>query len=147
MPGEDPAQRGVVVTLEVAEKVVVAVFLQTNHVLVVQEGSQPEVRQDVLDGLCGLELLDDILLAGVLQKHSMEAAVKAFHCALRTVLDQVEMEVDKKRVEERHHFVAVLGVRICKEKEVKPLQPAWSPAEHTVPFWPGPYFLRLWIEV
>lgn len=42
----------------------------------------------------------------------MEAAVKAFHCALRTVLDQVEMEVDKERVEERHHFVAVLGVRI-----------------------------------
>ena len=45
----------------------------------------------------------------------MEAAVKAFHCALGTVLDQVEVEVDKERVEERRHFVAVLGFRIGEE--------------------------------
>ena len=49
----------------------------------------------------------------------MEAAVKTFHCALRTVLDQVEMEVDKERIEERHHFVAMLGIRIYNEKNKK----------------------------
>jgi hypothetical protein len=47
----------------------------------------------------------------------MEAAIEAFHGALRATLDQVEVEVDKERVEERHNFTAVLGVRICNEEQ------------------------------
>lgn len=49
----------------------------------------------------------------------MEAAIEAFHCAFGATLDQVEVEVDKKGVEERHNFMTVLGVRICNEKQQK----------------------------
>lgn len=42
-------------------------------------------------------------------------AVETFHHACRTVLDQAEMEVDEEGVEERHHFVAMLGIRISEK--------------------------------
>lgn len=61
--------------------------------------------------LCGLQLLEDILLACFLY----EVAVETFHHACRTVLDQAEMEVDEEGVEERHHFVAMLGIRISEK--------------------------------
>lgn len=45
----------------------------------------------------------------------MKAAIEAFHCAFGATLDQVEVEVDKKGVEERHNFMTVLGVRISEK--------------------------------
>ena len=62
-----------------------------------------------------MELLDDVLLTCILQEHSMEATIEAFHGALGADLDQVEVEVDKERIEERHDLTAVLGVRFCNE--------------------------------
>lgn len=95
--------------MEVADQVVVAVFLEADHVLV-QKGAELEVGQDVLDGLCGRQLFHDVFLAGILQEQAVKATIEAICCAFGAVLDQVEVEVDKERVQERHHFVAMLGI-------------------------------------
>lgn len=81
MQGQDFAQGVVVVTLEVAKKVVVAVLLKADDVLVVQKSPELQVGQDILNSHGSLQLLNDILLAGILQEHAMEAAVKTVHCA------------------------------------------------------------------
>lgn len=49
MQGQDFAQGVVVVTLEVAKKVVVAVLLKADDVLVVQKSPELQVGQDILN--------------------------------------------------------------------------------------------------
>lgn len=69
MEGEALPQGGVA-SLEVVDQIVVAVFLEPEHELAIQECTKFEVGPVVLGGLGSLQLFSSILLVCIMWEHS-----------------------------------------------------------------------------